>query len=135
MNLVSEQIHCINHKRKNINLDPKTFQIICLECEKEGKRGNENLKISEGNQINKKEKSQKNEEEYFCYKYPGEAALFYCDDCSVFIGTKCFVLEHRNHNCSTPELLHDSLGKEMSLIFLKSSTNAPITIYQRLRGC
>lgn len=106
MNLVSEQIYCINHNRKQIKLDPNSFQIACLACQKEGKNGNENLKIS-----NEKEHKKK---EYFCYKNPAVEALFYCDDCSVFVGTKCFALEHRKCNCSIPELMHESLGKDMT---------------------
>jgi hypothetical protein len=130
MDLLSEQISCINHNKKNIILDATTFQIICLDCQKEGKKGNENLKLLEGvndksisnNNKENKEKSDKeklrlkdkNENDYYCAKYPIEKALFYCDDCSVFVGTKSFALEHRLHNCSTPELLFESLGKEMS---------------------
>jgi hypothetical protein len=135
MNLLQEQIYCINHNKKNIIIDDKTFQIICLECQKEGKKGNENLKLSEeydkynlnenlnnvkaNKEKSEKEKSlskEKTELEYYCVKYPTEKALFYCDDCSVFIGAKSFALEHRLHNCSTPELMFESLGREMSIL-------------------
>ena len=75
--------------------------------------------------------------EYVCANHPAEEALFYCDDCTKFIGTKCFALEHRKCNCSTPELMQESLGKEMDtmindLKLLKSQVDDKMTAITEL---
>jgi len=137
MNLLTNQITCSEHQTSGIEINPKTFQVFCSQCETEGRSGIENLQINEKesedlflnknpeeeekklNNINNNDKNnydQNNnksnllddshsEKLYFCYKHASEEALFYCDDCSEFICKTCFALDHRQHNCSTQELM------------------------------
>lgn len=128
--MLTNEIYCLEHQEKGIELNEKTFQIFCSQCETEGRSGTENLRLASQKkqasnnlenlkstkEISEKQKSKKedfditnndkeSEKVYFCYKHPSEEALFYCDDCSEFICKTCFALEHRTHSSSTPELM------------------------------
>ncbi len=141
MNLLTNDITCSEHQTLGIEINTKTFQIFCSVCETEGRSGIENLRLSESegdellspeklehekkksnnkdinSNINRKENIIE-EKFYFCYKNPLEEALFYCDECSEFVGKTSFALDHRSHNCSTPELMEkiikDNLEKLIS---------------------
>lgn len=76
---------------------------------------------------------------YTCSKYPGEEALFYCDDCNAFIGAKNFALNCRNCNCSTPELMKVSLDNDMlslinNLKSLKENVDGKLSLISELNN-
>ena len=58
MNLFSSKIICLSHSKNNLDINKKTFQVSCLECEQEGKAGVENLRIEEN--LNDEESKQYN---------------------------------------------------------------------------
>jgi hypothetical protein len=132
MESLIDQITCNIHKKKSISLDNSSFQIICTKCCQEGK-GKENLIFNKLNQ------PAAQVEEKQCYKHLLEEALFYCDDCAEFICKTCFATDHRQHNCSTPDLIvktiKDSLKKTSSeLNSLKKNVEDNITSMQELNN-
>lgn len=74
---------------------------------------------------------ERKQKEYYCVKNPGDQAFFYCDDCSVFVGPKCFAVEHRMCNSSTPDLMQESLAKEMKNL-LKSLNSLKDQVDEKL---
>ena len=129
MNITYNKIYCQEHNDKSIQIKEKTFQLFCSECEKNGLIGIENLRLkyfAEKDEINnilennfKKELEKNNHLDdtlnkyLFCYKHSNDEGLFYCDDCFEFICKSCFALDHRNHNCSTPELIEKSMKENL----------------------
>jgi len=133
--MLTNQIFCQEHEQSGIEINEKTFQIFCSQCETEGRSGTENLRLTSQNQRKeskeaselKKNNTIKEEEKinfnnqnqskskgdsekiYFCFKHASEEALFYCDDCFEFICKTCFALDHRNHSSSTPELIEKTI--------------------------
>jgi len=163
MNLQNNKISCSEHQESGIEINPKTFQIFCFQCETEGRDGTENLQLLEkqvGEVLNKPEKEKSeiilnkeyeisnnnhnntllkndNEKYYFCFKHALEEALFYCDDCSEFICKTCFAVEHRNHSCSTPELMENIIKENVDKLIvdlenLKTTVDANIKTVSEL---
>jgi hypothetical protein len=97
-----DQVSCQTHKRDYINIG-SSFQIQCSKCVSEGLTGNEKLLF------NKVELNKKN-----CHKHPQEEAMFYCDDCFEFICKNCFLLVHRGHNSSSPELIVNPIQESIA---------------------
>ena len=120
---ILKRVQCSIHhgeKQNYLSIDPKTFQIICTLCEKEGlKSKKKNLiivapelsNVEESNINNNKENEQSN---HFCYKHQTEPSLFYCEECAQFICKTCFATEHRNHSSSTFDLISDVIKEKIN---------------------
>ena len=125
-----KRVRCSIHhgeKENYLSIDPKTFQIICTLCEKEGlKSKKKNLIIVDPELSNAEEissnknidNSQENEESnHFCYKHTNERSLFYCEECAQFICKTCFATEHRNHSSSTFDLISDVIKEKINKLY------------------
>ena len=120
---ILKRVQCSIHhgeKQNYLSIDPKTFQIICTLCEKEGlKSKKKNLiivapelsNVEESNINNNQENEQSN---HFCYKHQTEPSLFYCEECAQFICKTCFATEHRNHSSSTFDLISDVIKEKIN---------------------
>ena len=120
---ILKRVQCSIHhgeKQNYLSIDPKTFQIICTLCEKEGlKSKKKNLiivapelsNVEESNINNNQENEQSN---HFCYKHQTEPSLFYCEECAQFICKTCFATEHRNHSSSTFDLMSDVIKEKIN---------------------
>ena len=120
---ILKRVQCSIHhgeKQNYLSIDPKTFQIICTLCEKEGlKSKKKNLiivapelsNVEESNINNNQENEQSN---HFCYKHQTEPSLFYCEECVQFICKTCFATEHRNHSSSTFDLISDVIKEKIN---------------------
>ena len=120
---ILKRVQCSIHhgeKQNYLSMDPKTFQIICTLCEKEGlKSKKKNLiivapelsNVEESNINNNQENEQSN---HFCYKHQTEPSLFYCEECAQFICKTCFATEHRNHSSSTFDLISDVIKEKIN---------------------
>ena len=109
-----------------LSIDPKTFQIICTLCAKEGlKSKKKNLIIVDPELRNAEEMKEKkniimpDEEESnrFCFKHKNEPSLFYCEECAHFICKTCFATEHRNHSSSTFDLISDDIKERIYKLY------------------
>ena len=125
-----KRIRCSIHHGQTkdyLSIDPKSFQIICTLCEKEGiksKKKNlilidpelsnaeESLKEDDLNNLKEKEDSN-----HFCYLHPTEPSLFYCEECAKFICKSCFATEHRNHSSSTFDLISDVIKEKINKLY------------------
>lgn len=105
MNGLLDKIKCSVHHGKKPNylsIDKKTFQVVCTMCVEEGvspKRKN----------LIMLDQPEKSEDWRQCGEHDTEEALFYCEDCAQFICKTCFATVHRNHSCSTPDLIVDTI--------------------------
>ena len=120
---ILKRVQCSIHhgeKQNYLSIDPKTFQIICTLCEKEGlKSKKKNLiivapelsNVEESNINNNQENEQSN---HLCYKHQTEPSLFYCEECAQFICKTCFATEHRNHSSSTFDLISDVIKEKIN---------------------
>ena len=125
-----KRIRCSIHHGQTkdyLSIDPKSFQIICTLCEKDGiksKKKNlilidpelsnaeESLKEDDLNNLKEKEDSN-----HFCYLHPTEPSLFYCEECAKFICKSCFATEHRNHSSSTFDLISDVIKEKINKLY------------------
>ena len=124
-----KRVRCSIHhgQYKNyLSIDPKTFQIICTLCEKEGLKSKKKnlilvdpeLSNVEESLKNKANNQQENEESnHFCYLHPTEPSLFYCEECAQFICKSCFATEHRNHSSSTFDLISDVIKEKINKLY------------------
>ena len=124
-----KRVRCSIHHGQEPNylsIDPKTFQVICSLCAKEGlKAKKKNLIIVDPELSNAEEmKDQKDiimpEEEtsnHFCFKHNNEPSLFYCEQCSQFICKTCFATEHRNHSSSTFDLISEVIKEKVNKLY------------------
>ena len=128
-NTLLQRVRCSIHHGEQPNylsIDPKTFQVICTLCAKEGlKSKKKNLIIVDPDLHNTEEfKEQKNipipedeESNHFCYKHKNLHSLFYCEECSQFICKTCFATEHRNHSSSTFDLISDVIKEKVNKLY------------------
>jgi len=125
-----KRIRCSIHHGQTkdyLSIDPKSFQIICTLCEKDGiksKKKNlilidpelsnaeESLKVDDLNNLKENEESN-----HFCYLHPTEPSLFYCEECAKFICKSCFATEHRNHSSSTFDLISDVIKEKINKLY------------------
>lgn len=124
-----KRVRCSIHHGQQPNyltIDPKTFQVICSLCGKEGlKSKKKNLIIVDPNLSNAEEKiNDKNipmpedeETNHFCFKHKNEPSLFYCEECSQFICKTCFATDHRNHSSSTFDLIADVIKEKVNKLY------------------
>jgi hypothetical protein len=125
-----KRVRCSIHHGQSkdyLSIDPKSFQVICTLCEKEGiKSKKKNLilvdpelsNIEESGKENNFNNSQENEESnHFCYLHPNEPSLFYCEECAKFICKSCFATEHRNHSSSTFDLISDVIKEKINKLY------------------
>ena len=109
MNKLLEQVTCTSHGNSHLNIDHKSFQIRCSLCLNEADNdGIRNLEVS--HHVGEEK------EEVFCYKHKSEEGLFYCNDCSEFICKSCFPLDHRNHTCSTIDLIVPTIKSNIAMV-------------------
>lgn len=113
MNGLLDKVRCSVHhgKRPNyLSIDKKTFQVVCTLCLEEGvtpKRKN----------LVMLDQSEKEEDWRHCATHDTEEALFYCEDCAMFICKTCFATIHRNHSCSTPELIVNTIKDNLTKLY------------------
>ena len=124
-----KRVRCSIHHGQQPNyltIDPKTFQVICSLCGKEGlKSKKKNLIIVDPNLSDAEEKiDDKNipmpedeETNHFCFKHKNEPSLFYCEECSQFICKTCFATDHRNHSSSTFDLIADVIKEKVNKLY------------------
>ena len=122
-----KRVRCsIHHGEPNyLSIDPKSFQVICTLCAKEGlKSKKKNLIIVDPELINVEESSfqkipmpENEDSNHFCYKHKTEPSLFYCEECSQFICKTCFATEHRNHSSSTFDLISDVIKEKVNKLY------------------
>jgi hypothetical protein len=124
-----KRVRCSIHHGEQPNylsIDPKTFQVICSLCAKEGlKSKKKNLIIVDPDLSNTEElNDEKNitmpEEEdsnHFCFKHKTEPSLFYCEECSQFICKTCFATEHRGHSSSTFDLISEVIKEKVNKLY------------------
>lgn len=124
-----KRVRCSIHHGEQPNylsIDPKTFQVICSLCAKEGlKSKKKNLIIVDPELSNAEEQlDDKNitmpEEEdsnHFCFKHKNDPSLFYCEECSQFICKTCFATEHRNHSSSTFDLISEVIKEKVNKLY------------------
>jgi len=124
-----KRVRCSIHHGQQPNyltIDPKTFQVICSLCGKEGlKSKKKNLIIVDPNLRDAEEKiDDKNipipedeETNHFCFKHKNEPSLFYCEECSQFICKTCFATDHRNHSSSTFDLIADVIKEKVNKLY------------------
>ena len=124
-----KRVRCSIHHGQEPNylsIDPKTFQVICTLCAKEGLKAKKknliivdpNLSNVEESKIEKKIALPENEESnHFCFKHKTEPSLFYCEECSQFICKTCFATEHRNHSSSTFDLIADVIKEKVNKLY------------------
>ena len=125
---ILKRVQCSIHhgeKQNYLSIDPKTFQIICTLCEKEGiKSKKKNLIIVDPELSNVEESKNKlnnlqenGESNHFCYLHTTEPSLFYCEECAKFICKNCFATEHRNHSSSTFDLISDVIKEKVNKLY------------------
>ena len=122
-----KRVRCsIHHGEPNyLSIDPKSFQVICTLCAKEGlKSKKKNLIIVDPELSNAEESSsqkipmpENEDSNHFCYKHKTEPSLFYCEECSQFICKTCFATEHRNHSSSTFDLISDVIKEKVNKLY------------------
>ena len=124
-----KRVRCTIHHGQEPNylsIDPKSFQVICTLCAKEGlKAKKKNLIIADPDLHNTEEMSEQtnipmpeNEDSnHFCYKHKTEPSLFYCEECSQFICKTCFATEHRNHSSSTFDLIANVIKEKVNKLY------------------
>ena len=124
-----KRVRCSIHHGQEPNylsIDPKTFQVICTLCAKEGLKSKKknliivdpNLSSVEENLNEQKIVLPENEESnHFCYKHKNEPSLFYCEECSQFICKTCFATDHRNHSSSTFDLIADVIKEKVNKLY------------------
>ena len=124
-----KRVRCSIHHGQEPNylsIDPKTFQVICTLCAKEGlKAKKKNLIIVDPNLSNVEENKneqkitlpENEESNHFCFKHKTEPSLFYCEECSQFICKTCFATEHRNHSSSTFDLIADVIKEKVNKLY------------------
>ena len=124
-----KRVRCSIHHGQEPNylsIDPKTFQVICTLCAKEGLKSKKknliivdpNLSSVEENLNEQKIALPENEESnHFCYKHKNEPSLFYCEECSQFICKTCFATDHRNHSSSTFDLIADVIKEKVNKLY------------------
>jgi glucose-6-phosphate 1-dehydrogenase len=90
-----KRVRCSIHHGEQPNylsIDPKSFQIICSLCAKEGlKSKKKNLIIVDPELKNAEEMKEKNniimpdkeESNRFCFEHKNEPSLFYCKECAI----------------------------------------------------
>ena len=99
MDQLLDEINCKSHGRGYLELNNTHFQIQCIMCiNTDNKDGISNLEFKS---LTKEE----HKEDIYCFKHKSEEGIYYCSDCREFICKTCFPLEHRNHVCSTPDLV------------------------------
>ena len=126
---ILKRVRCSIHHGEQPNylsIDPKTFQVVCSLCAKEGlKTSKKNLIIVDPEVSNAEESKEANdvmmpEEEmsnHFCFKHNTEPSLFYCEECSQFICKTCFATEHRNHSSSTFDLISEVIKEKVNKLY------------------
>ena len=109
-----------------LSIDPKTFQVICTLCAKEGLKSKKKNLIIVDPELSNEEESKKQrkmsipEEEdsnHFCFKHNNKPSLFYCEECAQFICKTCFATEHRNHSSSTFDLISDVIKEKVNRLY------------------
>ena len=106
LNTVKCSIHH-GEKENYIDIEKTTFQLYCTICKTQGiSPPHKNLIFYSPSPEGK-----------ICYKHETDLALFYCEDCAQFICKTCFAKDHRFHSCSTPELIIDSIQKNIQSIY------------------
>ena len=122
-----KRVRCSIHHGQNQNylsIDPKTFQIICTLCEKEGLKAKKKNLIIVDPELSNIEENAKNikdsnyleneDSNHFCYLHRTEPSLFYCEECAKFICKSCFATEHRNHSSSTFDLISNVIKEKIN---------------------
>ena len=124
-----KRIRCSIHHGQSkdyLSIDPKTFQIICTLCEKEGKKSKKKNLILIDPELSNAEESlkekdnnfeEKEDSNHFCYLHNTEPSLFYCEECAKFICKSCFATEHRNHSSSTFDLISDVIKEKINKLY------------------
>ena len=125
-----KRVQCrIHHGQSKdyLSIDPKTFQIICSLCEKEGLKSKKKNLILVDPELSNAEESAKNDKfnnylenedsNHFCYLHTTEPSLFYCEECAKFICKSCFATEHRNHSSSTFDLIADNVKEKINKLY------------------
>ena len=108
-----------------LSIDPKTFQVICTLCAKEGlKSKKKNLIIVDPELSNAEENIEKDipmpdeeDSNRFCFKHKNDPSLFYCEECAQFICKTCFATEHRNHSSSTFDLISNVIKEKVNKLY------------------
>ena len=125
-----KRVRCSIHHGQSkdyLSIDPKTFQIICSLCEKEGLKSKKKNLILVDPELSNAEESAKNDKfnnylenedsNHFCYLHTTEPSLFYCEECAKFICKSCFATEHRNHSSSTFDLIADNVKEKINKLY------------------
>lgn len=114
MSAILDHVKCpVHHGKKEdyLLIDKKTFQIVCLLCQEDTSYSSSSkpklvyMDVPDDSDWKK------------CFKHEHESALFYCDDCAQFICKTCFALDHRHHNCSTPDLIVNSIKEKVKGLY------------------
>lgn len=110
MNDLLKSIKCKLHHNKDSNylsIDQRTFNVICLYCDQVNLSSKENLYRDETVESNYRP----------CSKHQNEEGLFYCDDCSGLICKICFATIHKQHNCSTIDLIVSDIKHHLHKLY------------------